>query len=265
MSAGSGRGPLELRRRVSRKLRNVLDSLVLNRQDGGMTTRRRKSQPTTSTTAVVYCRVSALDSQSESDVSLEQQERTLTALAEAAGYSVVVVRERHTASKSQPELESALEMLDAGTYAAIYAAKIDRLSRKGAADVIRIADRAERYGWRLVVSDVALDTGTPAGRLVLTVLAGIAEFESRRRSERMAEYHAGRRARGELAGVHYGRRNTASEATAERVLAAWLAGRTYSDIARELDAEQIDGRRWHAQTVRRVALSAAVVPVALAA
>lgn len=230
-----------------------------------MSTRRRKSQPTTSTTAVVYCRVSALDSQSESEVSLEQQERTLTALAEAAGFDVVVVRERHTASKSQPELETALAGLDEGTYAALYAAKIDRLSRKGAADVIRIADRAERHGWRLVVSDVALDTGTPAGRLVLTVLAGIAEFESRRRSERMAEYHAGRRARGEIAGLHYGRRNTTSADTAERILAAWLAGRTYSDIARELAAEQVDSRRWHAQTVRRVALAAAAQPVAMAA
>jgi DNA invertase Pin-like site-specific DNA recombinase len=227
-----------------------------------MSTRRRKSQPTTSTTAVVYCRVSALDSQSESDVSLEQQERTLTALAEAAGYSVVVVRERHTASKSQPELETALAALDAGTYAALYAAKIDRLSRKGAADVLRIADSAERHGWRLVVSDVNLDTGSTVGRLVLTILAGVAEMESRRRSDRMAEYHAGRRNRGELAGHHYGRKNTTSAATAERILGAWLAGQTFSAIARDLDVEQVDGRRWHATTVRRTALAASVVPLA---
>ena len=63
----------------------------------------------TSTTAVVYCRVSAAESQSESDISLEQQERILTALATAAGYEdVAVIRERHTASKSQPELERVL-------------------------------------------------------------------------------------------------------------------------------------------------------------
>lgn len=215
-------------------------------------------------TAVIYCRVSALDSQSESDASLEQQERTLSAMAEAAGYSqLVVIRERHTASKAQPELEAALSALDAGTYAALYASKIDRLSRKGAADVLRIADRAERHGWRLVVADVAMDTGTTVGRLVLTILAGVAEMESRRRSERMSEYHAARRARGELAGVHYGPRNTAPQAEAETVLAAWIAGESYAGIARRLTEET--GRPWHATQVRRIVRAHAAQPVALAA
>jgi len=210
----------------------------------------------TSTTAVVYCRVSALDSQSESDVSLEQQERILTALATAAGYEdVAVIRERHTGSKSQPELERVLEALAAGEYAALYASKIDRLSRKGAADVLRIADQAERRGWRLVVADVSMDTATTVGRLILTVLAGVAEMESRRRSERMAEYHAGRRARGEQSGLHYGRRNATATATAERALAAWIAGESYAGIARVLDAERADGRGWCATQVRRVVLA----------
>jgi DNA invertase Pin-like site-specific DNA recombinase len=215
-------------------------------------------------TAVVYCRVSALDSQSESDASLEQQERTLTAMAEAAGYSqVVVIRERHTASKAQPELELALEGLDEGTYAALYAAKIDRLSRKGAADVLRIANKAERHGWRLVVADVAMDTGTTVGRLVLTILAGVAEMESRRRSERMTEYHAARRNRGEIAGVHYGARSTTPAEQAEKVLAAWVSGESYAAIARSMEQEQ--GRPWHATQVRRIVRAHAAQPLALAA
>lgn len=226
-----------------------------------MGSRKKRSLKPETNTAVVYARVSALDSQSESDISLEQQERTLTAMAEAAGYSVVVVRERHTASKTQPQLEVALDGLDAGTYAALYAAKIDRLSRKGAVDVLQMADRAEDFGWRLVVADVALDTGTPAGRLVLTVLAAIAEFESRRRSERMVEYHAGRRARGEIPGIHYGRRRITRPDTTERILAARRLGRTYSEIARELNSERVEGRHWHPQTVRRLALA---VPAELA-
>jgi DNA invertase Pin-like site-specific DNA recombinase len=224
---------------------------------------KRSSQSRNTDTAVVYCRVSALDSQSDSDVSLEQQERTLTAMAEAAGYTVVVVRERHTASKAQPELEATLAALDAGTYAAVYAAKIDRLSRKGAADVLRIADRAERHGWRLVVADVAMDTATTVGRLVLTILAGVAEMESRRRSERMAEYHAGRRARGQVAGVHYGMRNAAEAATVDRVLALWLAGESYAGAAR-LMAEET-GRPWHATQVRRIVRAHAAQPLPVAA
>lgn len=223
----------------------------------------KKSSSRNQTTAVIYCRVSALDSQSESDASLEQQERTLTAMAEAAGYSeLVVIRERHTGSKAQPELEEALKALNAGTYAALYAAKIDRLSRKGAADVLRIADKAERHGWRLVVADVSMDTGTTVGRLVLTILAGVAEMESRRRSERMAEYHAARRARGEIAGVHYGPRNTAAKA-AEPIVAAWIEGKSYAAIARDLEAQQ--GRPWHATQVRRIVRAHSVMPLAAAA
>lgn len=222
--------------------------------------RSRKSSRN-ATTAVVYARVSALDSQSDSDASLEQQERTLTAMAQAAGYEeIVVIRERHTASKAQPELELVLDALDAGTYAALYAAKIDRLSRKGAVDVLRIADRAERHGWRLVVADVAMDTATTVGRLVLTILAGVAEMESRRRSERMAEYHAARRARGQIAGVHYGPRSTAPADEAQEIVAAWVAGDSYAGIARRM--EQETGRPWHATQVRRIVRAHSAQPLA---
>lgn len=215
------------------------------------------------TTAVVYCRVSATQSQSESDISLEQQERTLTAMALAAGYAeVIVVAERHTGSKSQPELERVLKSLVAGEFAALYAHKIDRLTRKGAADVIRIADMASKAGWRLVVADVAMDTDTTVGRLVLTILAGVAEMESKRRSERMAEYHAGRRARGEKSGVDYGRTITIepTSPTAQRVLAAVIAGESYSGVARALDAELAEGRNWCATQVRRVFVAASRSP-----
>jgi DNA invertase Pin-like site-specific DNA recombinase len=224
----------------------------------------KRSKGRNETTAVIYCRVSALDSQSESDASLEQQERTLTAMAQAAGYEeLVVIRERHTASKAQPLLEDALKALNAGTYAALYASKIDRLSRSGAADVLRIADRAEQHGWRLVVADVAMDTGTTVGRLVLTILAGVAEMESRRRTERMREYHSARRARGDIAGVHYGLRNTADERTVESVLAGYVAGETYSATARRMAQET--GRPWHATQVRRIVRAHAVSPLPIAA
>jgi DNA invertase Pin-like site-specific DNA recombinase len=222
-----------------------------------MTTNRRKATASrNAAAAIVYTRVSAVDSQSDSDASLEQQERTLRAAAEVAGFTeIVLISERHTASKRQPELEAALEMLADGKAAALFAAKIDRLSRKGAADVLRIADRAEREGWRLVVADVALDTGTTVGRLVLTILAGVSEMESRRRSERMKEYHAARRARGEVAGRTYGMSTTASDSTVALILLRRDAGASWKAITDELNATKADGRRWHPTAVRRVAAS----------
>lgn len=218
----------------------------------GMT---KQSKSRNQAAAVIYCRVSALDSQAANgaDTSLEAQERTLRAAAEAAGYSeVIVVVERHTASKRQPELEAALELLGRGEAVALFAAKIDRLSRKGAADVLRVADRAEAQGWRLVILDVSLDTGTTVGRLVLTILAGVAEMESRRRSERMREYHAERRARGDRP---YGPQTTASREAVETIAASRAAGMSWKATAEVLTSKGVDSRRWHPTAVRRVAAS----------
>lgn len=220
--------------------------------------RVRANVPVRAEAAIVYARVSATDAQSDSDISLRNQENVLTAAAEVAGYTeVFVVTERHTASKSQPELEKALHRLAGGEAAALFALKIDRLSRKGAKDVLRIADLAEEQGWRLVVTDVALDTGTTVGRLVLTILSGVAEMESRRRSERMVEYHAARRARGEKAGVNYGMRPTASKAVVSKIRRARKSGKTWREISDMLNAQSADGRRWYPASARRVFLKVA--------
>lgn len=211
----------------------------------------------TTDTAVIYCRISALDSQSDVTESLDNQARTLTAAAHAAGYvNVIEVVERHTGSKKQPGLEDALTMLDGGQAVALFATKIDRLSRSGALDVIRIADRAERKGWRLVVLDVGMDTSTMVGRLVLTILAGVAEMESRRRSERMREFHAGRRAIGAVAGATYGARTTASSSTCSLIAQLRSAGHTWQSITDELNRTAADGRKWYPTSAKRAHHSA---------
>lgn len=227
---------------------------------------KRQSRKPAATTAALYVRVSALESQSESELSLEQQERQLRALAVAAGYAeeeLVVVRERTTASKTQPALEELLDALDAGGHAALFVDKCDRLTRTGMVDAVRIAERAERADWRLVIGNVGADTTTAAGRIVLAVLAEIAREESKIKSARMVAYHSARRARGEVAGVHYGARNTTTAEEAEPIVAAWLAGKSYAAIARELQQEQ--GRPWCATQVRRIVRAHSVSPLAVAA
>ena len=226
----------------------------------------RRSRKIAATTAALYVRVSALESQSESELSLEQQERQLRALAAAAGYAeeeIVVVRERTTASKVQPALEQLLDELDAGAHAALFVDKTDRLTRTGMVDAVRIAERAEGNGWRLVIGNVGADTTTAAGRIVLAVLAEIAREESKIKSARMRSYHAARRARGQIAGVHYGVKSTTSAQDAEPIVAAWIAGESYAGIARRLTEEQ--GRPWHATQVRRIVRAHSVQPLDLAA
>lgn len=219
------------------------------------TTRTRRSP---APVALLYVRVSATDSQSDSDNSLENQTRVLAAAAAADGYTETrVVLERHSASRRLPLRDAALADLDAGKAAALYVHKVDRLSRQGAGDVLRVAERADRRGWRLRVLDLGMDTGTPVGRLVLTILAAVAKMESERRSERMRDYHGERRARGQQQGKDYGPRpgsapRASGPDTERRVAAMRAAGHSLRAIARTLDAEQVDGRRWHPATVSRV-------------
>ena len=220
--------------------------------------RARTSTRSSTPVALLYVRVSAMDSQSDSDNSLENQTRVLTAAAAADGFTETrVVLERHSASRRLPAREAALADLDAGKATALYVHKVDRLSRMGAADVLRVAERADRRGWRLRVLDCGMDTGTTVGRLVLTILAAVARMESERRSERMREYHGERRARGQQQGQHYGPRpgsvpRASGPDTERRVAAMRTAGHSLRAIARTLDAEQVDGRRWHPATVARV-------------
>lgn len=206
--------------------------------------------------AVIYCRVSATESQSKSEIGLDGQERILRAMAEAAGYTEVrVVVERHTASKTQPALEAALKDLAKGEAVALYVDKVDRLTRSGMGDAIRIADLADRHGWRLVIGDIGggvMDTGSVAGRIVLGVMAEIARQESKRRSERMRAFHAERRAKGLVWGVDTPHKTTASAEAVAMIAEARGAGMSWQAVADLLNDHQMDGRRWYPTSVRRV-------------
>ncbi len=79
--------------------------------------------------------------------------------------------------------------------------KLDRLGRS-TRDLLNIVSQLETKGVQLKVLDQNLDTGTPAGRLMFTLLGSIAEFENDLRRERQADGIALAKSRG----VHLGRR-----------------------------------------------------------
>jgi DNA invertase Pin-like site-specific DNA recombinase len=85
-------------------------------------------------------------------------------------------------AKSPPTQElfaKALERVRRG----ILALKLDRLSRR-TRDVLDLVDDCRKRGWRLISVSEQLDTGSAAGRLVVTVLAALAEMEREQVSER---------------------------------------------------------------------------------
>lgn len=219
---------------------------------GTRRTRRITERPSV---ALAYVRVST-GRQAESGLSLETQERSLRQAAELAGYSeVVVLREEGISGKSlrnRPALQEGLELLRTGQAAALLVSKMDRLSRS-TRDTLHLCDLADREGWRLVSLDLNLDTGTPTGRLVLTLLAAVAEMERSRIAERHRDWHAAKRERGLVWGLDEGPRPLTPESVRRRVIAERESGRSLRAIADGLTEDSVPtvrgGVRWHASTV----------------
>lgn len=117
--------------------------------------------------------------QAEDGMSLGAQEKQLISAAELAGYEAVILREEGRSGKSisgRPVLRQALDDLDTGKAKALFVTRLDRLARS-TRDFLSIVDRSHKYGWRLALLDLGLDTGTYQGRFVVTIMSAMAEME----------------------------------------------------------------------------------------
>jgi len=76
----------------------------------------------------------------------------------------------------RPSFDRLCEAVRAREISAVLVTKLDRIGRsvKG---LLEFYDLAESSGVRVIVTDQGIDTGTAAGRLLRTMLAGVAEFE----------------------------------------------------------------------------------------
>jgi DNA invertase Pin-like site-specific DNA recombinase len=75
---------------------------------------------------------------------------------------------------SRPQWDKCLDRLDAGDTLVI--TKLDRIGRS-MANLIEVVQLLDGRGVDLIVLDQAIDTTTPAGRLMFHVIGAIAEFE----------------------------------------------------------------------------------------
>ena len=89
------------------------------------------------------------------------------------------------------QFEAALEFVRESDV--IVVTKLDRLARS-VADLMRIIQALERKGAGLRVLNRGMNTSTPTGKLMLTVLGGIAQFEREMMLERQRECVAKARA-----------------------------------------------------------------------
>ncbi|WP_456304329.1 recombinase family protein [Acetobacter indonesiensis] len=113
---------------------------------------------------------------------------------------------------------------------------VTELSRWGRStiDLISTLQELESYRVSLIaITGMTFDLATPHGRMLATVLAGIAEFERDLISERVKSGLAAARARGKVLGRQKGERPK-SDRLAPKVLALVAEKRSYRWIARDL-------------------------------
>ncbi|MFZ3585432.1 recombinase family protein [Loktanella sp. DJP18] len=179
--------------------------------------------------AAIYARVST------SDQSCERQVSELTAFAERGGYEVVAVF-KETASGASANRLARNRVLDLAQARHIDAILVSELSRWGRSTQDLLDTLNRLAGWKVSVvamSGMTFEVETPHGRMMATMLAGIAQFERDLLSERVKSGLAAARARGKKLGRQPGQRPK-SDKFAPKVLQAVAEGRSYRWIARDL-------------------------------
>lgn len=160
-------------------------------------------------------------------VSTEEQE--LTAQLEqlrAAGVEKVFQEKASGVREDRPELGRMLEYVREGD--AVVVCKLDRIARS-TKHLLEIVETLEKRKAAFRVLNINLDTSTPTGKLMLTMLGAIATFEREMMLERQREGIALAKAKG----VYTGRKPTAREQTA-RVMELIGQGKTKQAVAGEL-------------------------------
>lgn len=165
-----------------------------------------------------YARTSTADQKA----GLADQVAELTAL----GCEKVFEEHGSGVDSGRPELAAAIEFCRAGDV--FVTTKPDRIARS-AADLLATVRRIQAKSCEVRIVSLGIDTTTPVGRLMLTVLAGMAEFER----DLMLDRQRAGIAAAKAAGRYKGRKPTA-RAQAESVRALKAQGVGASEIAKQL-------------------------------
>ena len=209
--------------------------------------------------AIIYARVSTAE-QAQSGLGVEAQIEACRRYCDYRGLDVVdTITENGVsgamAPHDRPGMGQALAMLASGEAELLIAAKLDRIGRD-VRDLLELVACADQERWGLALLDLDLDTSTPAGRLVLTVMAGVAEWERRMASERTKAALAAAKAKGTRLGQPT---KPTTRAAGARALELRAEGLSWRKIAAALGEEGYTSGtgnpNWYAANTRRAALA----------
>jgi DNA invertase Pin-like site-specific DNA recombinase len=158
--------------------------------------------------------------------------QTLQAQTEAlhaAGCTKIYSEKISGAYSDRPQLAKAIAALGEGD--TLVVCKLDRLARS-TRDLLNTLDTIGKAGATFKsLGDAWADTTTPAGKLMLTVLGGLAEYERHLILTRTAEG----RTRAQANGVRFGRKPSLTAYQRAEALRRRAAGETLVEIAKSFN------------------------------
>lgn len=150
---------------------------------------------------VGYARVSTTD---------QNLEGQLNKLKEAGCDKLFEEKQSGKSAKDRPRLQECISFVREGDILVV--TKLDRLARS-VFDLHAIANKLQEKSVDLVILNMNLDTSTPAGKLMFTMLGAIAEFERDLINERTTEGRLSAMA----SGVKFGRKVKVNEKMREAI------------------------------------------------
>lgn len=223
-------------------------------------------------TLIGYVRVSTED-QAREGVSLAAQEDRVRAYCAAHGLELgdVLVEEGVSGTvppMERPSLRLALESLAAGHASGLVVLRLDRLTRS-IRDLLDLVDVCRKQRWALHSVTDRLDTDTPMGMFVLTILGAVGQLERDMISVRTKETLAHKRKQGAILGnAPYGWRKVVGadgkltalekdekeQATVFSIRQMVKSGLTQGKIAARLNAAGIPSRtgKWSRRGIQCV-------------
>jgi DNA invertase Pin-like site-specific DNA recombinase len=150
----------------------------------------------------------------------------------AAGCAKVYAEKISGARSDRPELAKVLKRLESGDV--LMVTRLDRLARS-TRDLLNILDDiAKRGAGFKSLHDAWADTTSAHGRLMVTILAGLAEFE---RELILARTGEGRK-RAKARGVRFGRPSALTAHQRQEAMQRLAQGEAQADVARTFNVSQ---------------------------